>query len=225
MKTNTKQGRRFWTKSELYIIKQKYAVTPTEQLARKLNRPVGAVYQAAGQLGLKRDKSYLVELAKNLAEAGKANRFKKGQTPLNKGRKQTEYMSAEAIERTSATRFKKGSIPHNTKNADGIISIRKDKKGGLYQYIRLGLGKWELLQRVEWEKHNGKIPDQMIIVFKDGNALNCVIENLLMITRAEHLERNQDKHNKYDPETKTAIKLINKITKKVNNYGKQQQQS
>ncbi len=39
--------------------------------------------------------------------------FQKGHTPMNKGLKQSEYMTPGAIERTKATRFKKGNVPHN----------------------------------------------------------------------------------------------------------------
>ena len=126
----------------------------------------------------------------------------------------------ESIEKTKATRFKKGQLPHNTKPADGVISLRKDKNGHTYQYIRVALGKWELLHRVVWQQHNGAIPPSMVVVFKDGNHLNCCISNLLLLTKQQHLERNQDIHNGYDEQTKTAIKLINKIHKKVKNYAK-----
>ena len=37
-----------------------------------------------------------------------SGQFPKGHVPRNKGKKQTDFMSAEAIERTKATRFQKG---------------------------------------------------------------------------------------------------------------------
>jgi hypothetical protein len=77
-------------------------------------------------------------------ESGKAYRFKKGQLPVNKGKKQIEFMSIEAIKKTVATRFKKGNKPHNTYEKDGIITSRIDNSGRPYLYIRTSVGKWEL---------------------------------------------------------------------------------
>jgi hypothetical protein len=55
--------------------------------------------------------------------------FKKGHVPVNKGKKQTEFMTREAIERTKNTRFKKGHLPHNSIGVrDGDIRIRHDHK-------------------------------------------------------------------------------------------------
>ena len=39
--------------------------------------------------------------------SGLTGHFQKGQVSYNKGKKQSEFLSAEAIERTKATRFKK----------------------------------------------------------------------------------------------------------------------
>ena len=40
-----------------------------------------------------------------------------------------------------------------------------------------------------WKKHNGKVPRGKIVVFRDRNPMNCVLENLELITRGEALER------------------------------------
>lgn len=222
-KLYTNVGHKIWTDAERAVIKELYESTPTKYIAQQLNRSDKAVYQQAKMMGIKKNEAFYnnPELSGRLtalAAKGYNLRFKKGNTPPNKGKKQTEYMSAASIEKTAATRFKKGQIPHNAKPANGAISIRKDNKGISYQYIRVELGKWELLQRVIYEQHFGKIPQGMIVIFKDGNTLNCEPTNLEAITRAQHLERNQDKHNGYDEHTKTAIKLINKIQKKVKNH-------
>ena len=50
---------------------------------------------------------------------------------MNKGRKQTEYMSEEQLAKTKATRFKKGHVPKNHKpvgyeriTRDGYIEVK-----------------------------------------------------------------------------------------------------
>ncbi len=111
-------------------------------------------------------------------------RFKKGHISWNKGIKGLTIGGVQ-------TQFKPGNEPHNTKH-NGAISIRKDKSGRPYKYIRISKGNWELLHRFVWKKHNGEIPKGMLVVFKDGNSLNCSIDNLELISRKENMQRNRN---------------------------------
>lgn len=116
---------------------------------------------------------------------------KKGSIPPNKGKK----LSAEMREKLEPTFYKKGQIPHNAKK-DGEEVVRKDNKGNLYLMIKIPeKRKLEYKHRVLWEQHNGPIPKGYNVQFKDGNTLNCVIENLYLIDRS-----NQVKENFYKPE-------------------------
>jgi len=112
----------------------------------------------------------------------KGSQFQKGQEPWSKGLKGLQF--------NKATQFKKGNIPHNTKY-DGCISLRRHNKT-LTLYIRISKAKWMLLNRYNWEKVHGKIPPRHIIAFKDGNTLNCDIENLVLMSRAENSHRNRN---------------------------------
>ncbi len=81
---------------------------------------------------------------------------------------------------------------------DGAITIRYDVspktgKRTPYKYIRLTKGKWDLYHRHLWKKHNGPIPAKHVIIFKDGNSLNCILENLDCITMAENARRNTNR--------------------------------
>lgn len=76
-------------------------------------------------------------MSRQLADSGTAHRFPKGHVPANKGRK----MNAGVYAKVSATMFKKGHMPDNTLY-DGAESIRKDKNGHRYVYVRISLGKW-----------------------------------------------------------------------------------
>lgn len=103
-----------------------------------------------------------------------AGSFKKGSESWNKGKK--GYMGA------NKTSFKAGATPHNYKpvgseriTSDGYVMIKvKDPKT------------WKLKHRVIWEKEHGPIPRDSLLNFIDGNALNCSLENLALITRKEH---------------------------------------
>lgn len=84
--------------------------------------------------------------------------------------------------------------------------------------------KWKQEHKLIWEKERGKIPNDCVIAFKDGNRLNTKIENLMLVKRSElaimnHLNLNILKNEK-NAETKLYIaKLllaINKAKKKIN---------
>jgi hypothetical protein len=146
----------------------------------------------------------------------KLYQFKKGDTPTNKGKKQSEYMSAAAIEKTKATRFKKGNLPHNSVGInDGDIHVRKDSSGINYKWIRESLGIWKMLHVYNWEKENGPIEKGFIVTFKNKDSMNCHLSNLELITRAENMERNSI--HRYPDNIKENIRLISKINKTIKN--------
>jgi hypothetical protein len=148
------------------------------------------------------------------------NSFKKGNIPNNKGKKMEDWISSpEAIKKIRATQYKPGNKPRQTKY-DGAISIRTDNGDRKYKYIRISECKWAMLHRYVWTTHRGDIPNGYNIVFKDGNTMNCEIENLECISNEELMQRNT-LHN-YPEELQTAIITKNKILKKIKNYGKKQ---
>ena len=110
--------------------------------------------------------------------------YEKGHIPWNKGIK--------GLRHSPETEFKKGHLPANTKY-NGCISLRaKSNTNEKYYYIRISQAKWMFYQRYLWEQKNGSIPEGMLIIFKDKNPLNCVLENLEMISRIENMERNRN---------------------------------
>jgi len=116
----------------------------------------------------------------------KTGRFLPGYKPWNNGKKGVKVGGVE-------TQFKPGHLPHNTK-FDGCISSRYHKKEGYsYLYIRLSSGMWQLYHRYLYEQHNGTIPGGCIVYFKDGNTMNCAIENLGCMSRAENALRNNNR--------------------------------
>ena len=172
-----------FTEADKQKIRDEYLLKPTKRLANEIGVTTDRVKRYLKLLGLE----IPVELSKKWAQE---SRFTKGHETFNKGKKQEDYMSEEALRKVRATYFKKGNEPHNTKY-DGAIAIRKENdKDHYYKWIRLSKSKWELLHRVIWEKENGKIPEGNVVVFKDGDSMNCTIENLEMITRIELMLRN-----------------------------------
>ena len=143
--------------------------------------------------------------------SGVNTKFKKKHVPANKGKK----MSEEQYAKCKATMFKKGGVPPNYRpvgservNVDGYIEIKvKDPN------------KWKLKHRVVWEQHNGKIPPDKIVIFKDNNPLNCTIDNLMLISKEENLKMNNIGACAYKGLEKevllNAIKLKNAIKNRL----------
>jgi len=107
-----------------------------------------------------------------------------GAIPWNKGMKGICIGGKE-------TQFKPGNLPHNSYPQNGVISVRyHNRDGRSYKYIKLEMGKWMLYNRYIWFQHYGPIPEGYIIIHKDKDSMNCEMDNLMMITRAEHARRN-----------------------------------
>lgn len=138
--------------------------------------------------------------------------FKKGNVPMNKGKRWDEYMSKQAQENCRKTTFKKGNIPTNHKS---VGSERLNK----YGYIEIKVAepnKWKLKHRVIYEKEFGTIPKSHIVTFVDGNSRNFELDNLVLISRSENLVANEYKLHKRDKELTKIGLLIAKVIDKTN---------
>lgn len=140
--------------------------------------------------------------------------FKVGHVPFNKGRKITEWMNPNTIDKFKAHTFCKGNQPVNTKS-DGVITIRHDKRNVPYKFIRISKSNWVHYHRFVWEQIHGAIPNDMLVVFKNGDTLNCEIENLQLMSKADNVRRNSI-HN-YPEEFKEVFKLMGKLKRKITN--------
>jgi len=205
--------KKFWSNTEIETLKKMYCDTDTSFIANILGRNINAVYGMANKLKLKKTDQYLATLNSNriLTENQRNCCFKKGSTPPNKGKKHAEYMTPEQIEKTKKSRYKKGNVPFNVKY-DGHERITVDG----YVEIRISQGVYKLKHRELWIKQNGSIPEDCVVIFKDGNKQNIVIENLQLITRAENMLRNSIQQ--YPSELITTLKLVSKLKKTIKKH-------
>lgn len=201
---------KFWTAEQDQLLVELYSNTSNKELGELLNRSTISVSERGHKLGLRKSDDLLrkngLKVSKNPASI--AARFKKGDVPVNAGKKMADYMCPSAIEKTKATRFKKGDKPHNTKyNGYERISVYG------YTEVRVSERKFVQKHRLIWEQHNGQIPAGTNIQFRDGNRQNCAIENLYAITRSDQLRENSIMN--YPPEARKTIRLIGKINKLI----------
>lgn len=169
-------------------VRKLYPNTINAEIGKKLKIKESLVSAIGFKLGLRKTKKF------KLFHASKSA-FQPGHVSANKGKKEVDYMDKEAIKRTAKTRFKKGHLPVNTLS-NGVITIRhnhKERMARAYKWIRIKKAKWKMLHVHIWEQKRGKVPAGSIVIFKDGDTMNCEISNLKMITRQEHAANTRNK--------------------------------
>ena len=172
-----KQKRKYWSAKEDQFLENHINKMTNEEIGLALNRTILSISNRIAALKLKRKPE--------VTKAQKAvNHFKKGHKTWNKGMK--------GLRLSPHSEFKKGNLPHNAKE-DGEITIHTDKCGAKYKLIRLSLGVWQPYHRYVWEQAHGPIPKSTIITFKNKDTLDCRLENLKLISRADNLRRNANR--------------------------------
>jgi len=203
---------------------RRYPTEDTKVIAADLKIPVEVIYRIASRFQVKKTKEYLdnwkLSGRGRMIEHGKAYRFTKGHKSWNKDKSPKDYISPENYAKMESTQFKKGGLPPNTKH-DGAITLRHDKSGANYYYIRLAKAKWIPLHVKIYQDAYGPIPKNHIIVFKDRNTLNVTLDNLECITRKQNMQRNT--LHRLSPEIKQTIRVLTKLKKTIKNGKKQDQ--
>lgn len=203
-----------WTLDDIEYIREHYATTLASDIAAALGVPKSGVYRVAHQLGVFKDKAYIAAIASECARrpghGGAATRFQPGHRPHNNGRCQTEYMTPEAIAKSAATRFKPGNKP---KNYRPVGSERISRDGYIEVKVKEGLRGWALKHRIIWEESRGSIPKGCCLMFKDGNKLNCSLDNLELTTMAERLDRVRI--SRYPEELRDLIRVKARLRREI----------
>jgi hypothetical protein len=133
---------------------------------------------------------------------GRTGYFPKGHIPWNSGTK------GQGLTGPNSTSFQKGQIPPNRKplyteriNKDGHIEIKIPEENPYtgrptsYKHKHVWL----------WEQENGPVPKGHAVSFIDGDKLNCVLSNLMLLTRAELLHLNRNGYKDAPAELKPTI--------------------
>lgn len=204
-------NRTTFSEKEDQILKENYLDIPVKRIASMLNRSECGINTRLRQLNL--------VIPQELADQRKASgMIRKGSIPPNKGKKQSEYMSAEAIERSKASRFQRQHIPHNAKN-DWEEVQRKDSCGNLYWMIKLPENRKLIYKHIWiWEIENGKVASGYNVVFKNQNSLDCRIENLECISNSELMKRNS--LHRFPEELRKIIQLKGALKRQINKIEK-----
>lgn len=126
---------------------------------------------------------------------GVPTRWQKGHVPHNKG--------AKGVSKANKGSYKKGHIPINA----SPIGAERMYQG--YTQVKVSSQKWELKQRVMYEKyHNVKLKPQDVVIFLNRDKKDFSKENLYLIDRETQMYMAKNNLWSGDPElNKTAVKI------------------
>ena len=206
-----------WTQQEIDTLTRMYPNHYAREIADILGRGISSIHCKANSLGLE---SSLEKIQRTGYETSKspasiAARFQKGPVPLNKGKK----VSPEVYSKIQPTMFKKGRTPVNHREVGA-------ERVNVYGYIEIKVSEpnsWRLKHRVMWEQVNGTIPRGYNVQFKNHNPLDCRIENLYLISKAEQMAKENSFYAKYPKEIQEIIRLkgvVNRAIHKAEKNGK-----
>lgn len=187
-------SKKLFTEEQERFIRENYKGISNQELADLINEKFGLSITSKQIANYKK---------RNGFDSGLTGRFKKGHVPWNKGLKGINTGG-------EAGWFKKGHLPLNYKP---IGSERIDKKDG-YVLVKVqdhGLyqERWRLKHVVLWEKVHGKVPEDHVIAFLNGDKTDIRIDNLVLLSRTELAQMVRYGYFSNDPElTKAGIQLI-----------------
>lgn len=148
--------------------------------------------------------------------------IKKGNIPMNKGKKWDDYLSKEKQESCRKTTYKKGN---KSSNAVAIGEEHMRYSGSHpndpgYVYVKVCDGKgnknWKLKHQIIYEKYYGKIPPGHKVIFADGNRFNFEKNNLILVSNSEELIMNKRQLRYKDKDLTRTGTLIAKVIDKTN---------
>ena len=219
-----------YTQEELEYIRENYHKVPAKDIAEHLNRSVASLYAKAQKLKVYRDIYYTKEdddfikanyLKMSDKELGKAL----GRTHLSIMWRRKDVLNLKKTSKQAVRKegiFKKGHIPANA-HKTGTIILRQDGNSKIY-YIKVENKKQMVkLHHYVYEQAHGKIPKGYVIRFKDGNTLNCDLDNLRCMSRCEHLEVTRCEQSlihkaiNNNPQLKRLYQATKILEKKVKN--------
>lgn len=199
--TRDSRGLIRWTPELIDFLRDNYRLLSLAELTAAFN----------ARFGTNLPKSTIHGALKNhRIQSGRTGRFSQGESPWNKGK--AGYMGA------NATSFRRGNMPNNKRRlwserttVDGYVEISVPERNP-----HTGAATRFRLKHVWlWEGEHGKVPPKHAVIFKDGDRLNCVLDNLMLVSRSELLSMNLHGYREMPEEVKPSVLALAKIEAKA----------
>ena len=181
-----------------YITENYVGCGPSE-MADRLNAEFGTNYTASQLKGY---------YGNHHLNSGVTGYFEKGHTPPNKGKKGVCPAGCEK------GWFPKGNLPHTTKpigyeriSKDGYVEVKVKMRPSSPDCNDNFVAKHRLI----WEQLHGPIPDDCVVIFKDGDKQNFDPDNLALVTKAQRLQMTRRGLFSSDPKMTEAGMMIAKV--------------
>ncbi len=219
-------GKRLWSAADDARLRELYPHESTASIAQKLRRTVCSTNARANNLGLRKSAAYLASpdacRLRRGDNVGARYRFKKGQTPPNKGLRRPGWFSG----RMKDTQFKKGQRNGRAARVYKPIGTERISKDGyLERKISEALPfqrRWRAVHLIVWEAANGPLPTGHAIAFKNGDKADVRLNNLECITRRELMARNTV-HNLPKPLAQT-VQLLGALKRQIRRKSRGEEQ-
>lgn len=193
---------RMCTPEQKKLVAKWYKTLSRKELTEKFNSEFGKNITVGQMTGF---------LKNHKIKSGRTGHYEAGLVPHNKGTK--------GLMKPNKTSFKKGQKAFNHKpvgtervNVEGYLEIKTAEPST-----------WSLKQRHVWQLKHGPIPKGHNIRFRDGDKLNCDIDNLLLVSDSENILLNHLDFNNAPVEVKDTLHLVAKIKAKTINIKKENQ--
>lgn len=204
IKSGLKRKRRtpnqqLFTDEQILFIKENAEGLSNTQLTDLVNRTFGLSITLNQMKGWKRN---------NKVTSGLTGHFEKGHVPYTKGKKQSEFISPEKLENVKVNWYRNGDTPANYEPVgterlatDGYVRVKVQDEGEWHE-------RWQMKHKLFWENEKGPIPEGHVLIFLDGDTTHISMDNMMLISRAEHQVMNQRGLRFEDPElTKTGAAI------------------
>lgn len=228
---NTLPACKYWTDSELELLRSNFSDSRTDDLARALGRSYSTVAQKAAKLGLHKSEAYLNSPDAHRLDGlkGMGTRFHAGQESWNKGKPG----SCGLHENSRAHHYKPGNVSGRAAQlVQPIGSLRINTDGCLDRKVSELPGpnnlRWHPVHRLVWEAAHGKVPEGHVVCFRPGKKTTDIdkitVDVLELLTRAENMRRNSV-HSRYPPELARLVQLRGALSRQINRKAKEAEQA
>lgn len=208
--------RRPWTANDDALLRARFPLDVTRDVAKVLGRTASATAMRAAKLGLRKAAHHLESVRSGRFFRGQrrspATEFKRGEAAWNKG---TNFVAGG---RSAETRWKAGRLPHNTLQ---IGSIRVSKDGYLEQKYAERPGnpsrRWRNFHVLVWEAAYGPVPEGHAVAFLPGRrsviASDITLDALELVSRRELMARNTV--HQLPPELREVVHLRGTLVRQI----------